>query len=87
MRWEVVVVCVHGLYLVLRRQHSSISAHETGMKAPTLFMTMYIHPAPQDAVLTSMRGAGQQSVSGTIGLGLSNILQAEFGEDPFKDVR
>jgi hypothetical protein len=28
---------------------------ETGMKAPTLFTTMYIHAAPQDAVLASMR--------------------------------
>jgi hypothetical protein len=31
---------------------------ETGMKAPTLFTTMYMHAAPQDAVLASMRRTG-----------------------------
>ena len=28
---------------------------ETGMKAPTLFTTMYMHATPQDAVPASMR--------------------------------
>jgi hypothetical protein len=31
---------------------------ETGMKAPTLFTTMYMHAAPQDAVPASMRRTG-----------------------------
>src|SRR5215204_1952943 len=30
----------------------------TGMKAPTLFTTMYMHAAPQDAVLASIRRTG-----------------------------
>jgi hypothetical protein len=33
-------------------------ANETGMKAPTLFMTMYVQAAPLDAVLTSTRRSG-----------------------------
>jgi cytochrome c peroxidase len=33
-------------------------ADEMGMKAPTLFTTMYMHAAPQDAVLASMRRTG-----------------------------
>jgi hypothetical protein len=31
---------------------------ETGMKAPTLFTTMYMHAAPQDAGPASMRRTG-----------------------------
>jgi hypothetical protein len=31
---------------------------ETGMKAPTLFTTMYMHAAPQDAVPASMPRTG-----------------------------
>jgi hypothetical protein len=33
-------------------------ADETGMKAPTLFTTMYMHAAPQDAGPASMRRTG-----------------------------
>jgi len=33
-------------------------ADETGMKSPTLFTTMYMHAAPQDAVPASMCRTG-----------------------------
>jgi hypothetical protein len=33
-------------------------SYETGMKAHTLFTTTYIHAAPRDAVLPSMRKTG-----------------------------
>jgi hypothetical protein len=51
---------------------------ETGMKAHTLFTATYIHAAPRDAVLTSIRRPGLYGASATKGSGLCRIVQMDF---------
>ena len=59
---------------------------ETGMKAPTLFTTMYMYAAPQDAVPASMRRTGAIGSVRHRMTGLCRILQTDFGEFHFYEV-
>ena len=53
---------------------------ERGMKAPTLFTTMYMHAAPQDAVSASMRRTEAIGGFWHHRTRLCSILQVDFVE-------
>jgi hypothetical protein len=59
----------------------------TGMKAPTLFTTMYMHAAPKMQCRLQCLGPGLNGVSGTLRPALSRIVQMDFGEFPFYELR
>jgi hypothetical protein len=57
------------------------------MKAPTLFATMYMSAAPQDAVLASMLKTGAIGRFWHPRTATIRIVQWDFGEFPFHELR